>query len=428
MLRTGHLLRADRFTFTVRGRPWLNQQWGAQLVFAWAHRPLGWAGVAATYVGALAAGFSFLYNACRRAGSARRTAALLTVAGFLVGAGAMGARPQALAIPLFTGTWLLLARRDRWTWLVPVIAIVWANVHGSFVLAPLLAALAWLEDVLERRPARGSALLALATLLATFVTPFGPTVWSYAWEIARNETIRTTVAEWRPPSPLSTNGALFWLSGVAVLASGLWSRDRLRPVDVVRLVLFFALGATSLRSTLWWALAAPPVVARWFPTRTDRVTDIDRADRASLPIAVGAVLLLALIPIGFSLRAGTDPVTGGPARLGSDAPEVLAGATRRALPAGSRLLVFQPFASWFEYSARRYPVMVDSRIELFPDRVWHDYDRAIVATDGWQAILDRYRVAGVVLPPGSTLAEALEADPSWRRVELGEAGSVFVRR
>jgi hypothetical protein len=72
--------------------------------------------------------------------------------------------------------------------------------------------------------------------------------------------------------------------------------------------------------------------------------------------------------------------------------------------------------------------MVDSRIELFPDRVWHDYDRAIVATDGWQAILDRYRVAGVVLPPGSTLAEALEADPAWRQVELGEAGSVFVRR
>ncbi len=34
-LRTGDLLLVDPFTFTNGGRPWLNQQWAAQLVFAW---------------------------------------------------------------------------------------------------------------------------------------------------------------------------------------------------------------------------------------------------------------------------------------------------------------------------------------------------------------------------------------------------------
>ena len=38
----GSLLRVDPFTFTVFGRPWLNQQWGAQVVFAALFRAGGW--------------------------------------------------------------------------------------------------------------------------------------------------------------------------------------------------------------------------------------------------------------------------------------------------------------------------------------------------------------------------------------------------
>ena len=102
--------------FTNTGRPWLNQQWAAQLIFASAHRLLGWAGVGITYAAAIGSGFSLLYRSCRRAEAAPRTAALLTLLGFMIAAGSLAARPQALAVPLFTGTWLLLARRDRWTW------------------------------------------------------------------------------------------------------------------------------------------------------------------------------------------------------------------------------------------------------------------------------------------------------------------------
>ena len=116
---------------------------------------------------------------------------------------------------------------------------------------------------------------------------------------------------------------------------------------------------------------------------------------------------------GVLCAPGTDPVTGAPKRLAADAPEVLVGATRRALPAGSRLLVFQPFASWFEYSLSGDPVMVDSRIELFPAEVWRDYDTAIVAGEGWQAILDRNEIAGVILPPGAVLARELREDAAW---------------
>jgi len=425
-LGTGELVRTDPFTFTRSGLPWLNQQWGAQVVFASAHRIWGWAGVVATYGAAIGAGFSLLYRNCRRAGSDVRTAAILTILGFLVGASSLGARPQAMAVPLFTLTWLLLSRRDGWTWLVPVVAVVWTNIHGSFVIAPILATFALGDDVVSRRSPLRSALVVVATIAATAADPFGLTVWSYLVDVSTNDTIRNTVAEWRPPSPLSGAGSLFWLSGIAVVVVALTRRTTVKAMDVARLLVFFALGAAALRSTVWWALAAPPVVAGWLTVPTPR------AERPALsargPRMATAAMSLALLAAAFLWRSGSDPLTGAPKRLAADAPEVLVSATRRALPTGSRLLVFQPFASWFEYSLAGYPVMVDSRIELFPAEIWRDYDTAIVAGDGWQAILDRHEIAGVILPPGAVLARELREDPAWSLETDDPAGSVYVRR
>jgi hypothetical protein len=424
-LRSGAIVREDPFTFTRAGEPWLNQQWGAQVLLAVAHRVASWLGVAVTYAASLGAGFLLLYRNARRAGADPRTGALLTLLGFLVAAGSLGARPQALAVPLFTGTELLLRRGDRTRWAVPAVAAVWANVHGSFVLAPALVGFALAGNVLERRPVGRAALLLGVTVVATFATPFGPAVWAYALDVAGNETIRTTVAEWRPPSPLTGPGVLFWLSGGAVAWAAIRHRDRVRPIHVVRLLVFFALGAAAVRSTLWWAFVAPPLVASWLGSG-GATSAVDRRP-ARAPAAAVAVGAAAVVLLAAWLRSGTDPATGAPARLSADAPETLVEATRRALPAGSRLLVFQPYSSWFELSLPGYPVMVDARIELFPGDVWRDYDVAIVAGDGWQAILDRHEVDGVVLPPNAILAERLAGEPGWAREADVEAGSVFVR-
>jgi hypothetical protein len=424
-LESGRLIDTDPFTFTHGGLPWVNQQWGAQLLFAGAYRLLGWAGVALTYAASTGVGFALLYAHCRRRGALQGTAAVLTLLGFIVATGP-APRPQALAVPLFTGTGLLLARRDRWTWLVPVLALVWANMHGSFVLAPLLVVFAIGDDLFDRRPVGRSVALLLITLAGTLATPFGPSVWSYALDIATNDTIRHWVAEWRPPTLTSVGGAAFWISGAVVAALALRRHRSVRAMDVARLVVFFALGAPAVRGTLWWALVAPPVLAAWFaaPPQRERPTERRRPDA---PALIASACIVALLPIAFVLRSGTDPVTGASMRLAADAPEVLVDATRRALPAGSRLLVYQPFASWFEFSIPEDPVMVDSRIELYSDRVWLDYDRAIGAEDDWERILDRNRVQGVVLPPGAALKDDLENAGGWTRLIDGPAGSAFVR-
>jgi len=98
------------------------------------------------------------------------------------------------------------------------------------------------------------------------------------------------------------------------------------------------------------------------------------------------------------------------------------------LPPGARLFVSQPIASWFEFAWPSAPVFVDSRIELFPDGIWADYDAVMAGREGWQGILDRWRVDAVVLMPGDTaLASALSRDPGWRLAYRDGEGSVYVR-
>jgi len=167
-------------------------------------------------------------------------------------------------------------------------------------------------------------------------------------------------------------------------------------------------------------------VAGWFPSG-DPVDPAESGESRRVPTLVTTTIVLLALALTLSLRAGTDPVTGGPARLAADSPEDLVIATREVLPPGSRLLVFQPFASWFEYSLPENPVMVDSRIELFPSTVWRDYSLATRADPGWERLLDRYEIQGVVLPPGEPLGVALGQTSGWTLGAQIPSGSIFVR-
>ena len=95
-----------------------------------------------------------------------------------VAAPALALRPQLIAMALFSLTLLFVVERHehpRRLWLVPFIAIAWANVHGSFFLAPAVLGLAWLSDMEQRVEDRHLALLVgVVTVLVCCVTPFGP--------------------------------------------------------------------------------------------------------------------------------------------------------------------------------------------------------------------------------------------------------------
>jgi hypothetical protein len=431
MLDTGHLLRADPFTFTVLGRPWLNQQWGAQVAFAALFRAGGWELIAVVRAAIVGLTFWLTYLACRARGAGARQAAWLCLGALLVSIYGFMPRPQLLGFLLFALALAIVANRDRHPrllWLVPAITLVWANLHGSFVLAPLLLLFAWAEDRGRRLPsARRTLLVMLAAIAAATLNPFGVRVWSYVADLSTNAQVRRTIDEWQPPSVTTAGGLVFYVSLLAVAVLAVRERRRLGWPRLAELALFALIGVSAIRGVIWWSLAAPVLLADLFPERSqrrERPRVLNTAIAAGV-VVVGVVFLPWFRPT-FASSANSATVADG---LLAFAPEAFSSRVLGTVPPGSRVFVAEPWASWFELVAPRYPVMVDPRIELFPDDVWSDYDTISAADDGWEAIVDRRGIDVLVLTrkEQSSLIAALEGDPGWRVLYEDEDGALLVR-
>ena len=133
----------------------------------------------------------------------------------------MALRPQLFGIVLFALLVWLVAVRERWPrayLIAPLLIVLWSNLHGSFVLGPVILGYAWLADVAAGRPWRTSLVVLVVGTLATLVNPFGSARWTYAANIGVNPAISGQVTEWQRTSPLAVPGILFYPAVVVTVA------------------------------------------------------------------------------------------------------------------------------------------------------------------------------------------------------------------
>ncbi len=437
MLGSLAVLRTDPFTFTAFGEPWLNQQWGAGVVFALVHGVAGWGGLVVLRVLLVATAVGLVFTAARRWLPAR-PAALLALAGFVVGIASLGLRAQLAGIVLFAAVLAILSWRDkrpRLTWAIPLLVLAWANLHGSFFLGPAVAAVALLEDLIARRPGVRRSLVVLAlSLAATCMTPFRPAVWEYALGIATNGAITRLITEWQRTLPFSIPGLLFYLSlvGVVWLVWRAYRSDGLPPWPALAWLGGLAvLGVYAERGIAWWAFGAPvaiaPLVAALLPEPGHPRTD----PRPLRVLNAGIVLVLVAAVVTLQPLWQRSEAFAGPDGLLRDAPPGLARSLAGLAGPDDRAVVPQPWASWFEWAAPGVLVMVDSRVEVVPASAWADYVTIVAGGPTALATLDRIAATVVVVDPVTqpALDIALRTlGSTWRLVYDDADGVVFTRQ
>ena len=176
---------------------------------------------------------------------------------------------------LFAIVLLLVTDRHRHPgrlWAIPLIMVVWANVHGSFFLGPLVLGLAWIEDAVGApRPAPGASSPSPSSApLAALLTPFGPAVWGYAVGLSTNPLVTQRITEWQPTSLRSVPGMLFFASALAVVAL-IARRGRMTDwPTLLWLAVFFLIGTYAIRGVAWWPLGAVAAIAGTLLTEPER--------------------------------------------------------------------------------------------------------------------------------------------------------------
>jgi hypothetical protein len=300
MWLTGHVLLHDTFSHTVYGAYWPNHEWLSQLFLYGAYAAGGMSLV--TIVSAIAVTAAWLLVWRMTPGSTRARFLLTSIA--VVSASTIWSpRPQVLSLLLLAVTVSLLRSR-RYVWL-PLVFLLWANLHGAVVMGFLVLAAALVAAAVEnRRHARALAVASACCLLMTVATPLGVSFWT---EIPRSlgRIRQLGIAEWAPPRLTTASLIPFWLMAAALL--GLiaarrreWLRNvpARQPGDLTvcacALVLL-PLALTAERNVPLFLLLAVPAIAvlgRFKPTGEGPDPQAAQRPRLNCAITVVAAVLV----------------------------------------------------------------------------------------------------------------------------------------
>lgn len=356
------LPHTDTLAYWTRGRPWVDQQWGAQLLLYGSELAGGLAAVAALGIGCVGAALGGVAFASRRLGASSRSTAVALLVAPIASPWLMQVRTQSLALPLYVAVLGLLVadarNRGRRVFLVLPLLVVWANLHGSVSLA---AALVALYGVVAAARGRRSALVLLAAPLALIASPYGWSLAGYYRLMLFHPPFAAVVTEWRP---VTVGAATAPFLVTAFAGTALWARHRrvLTGFEQWLLPLLLVAALSAVRNAVWFELA--------FALALPRLLD---AALPPAPSTAGAQRLHRLAGVTASLVAVAVVAAGvarGDSWFARDGSPAAAAAVARAAGAHGVVLADDVHADWllWEQPSLAGRVAYDVRFELLSRR------------------------------------------------------------
>lgn len=221
-------------------------------------------------------------------------------------------RPELVSLFLLGFYWLLLEacrRKPRMlAWMGALLVVVlWANTHGSFILAPIIAAIyavgLWVDghraaisgDLRQKQLPKAFAVFAIAALAATLVNPVGPELLRFVVDFGHSDT-KVMVNEWLPTFSAGWHGLPgVWIGvGCAVLTGAvmLFQWRKLSAVDALLFLMFLILALTTVRFLVYVGMVSAFVLSALVP-RGDQGARTRIRDYAVCTAAAALVLGLA---------------------------------------------------------------------------------------------------------------------------------------
>lgn len=432
-LKTGQLIveqgrvpHSDPFSYTRAGEPWVAHEWLTEVLLYELERTTGWAGLIVTFSAVTAAAFYLVYLRCGGntyvAGVAALCAALATIP-------LWGVRPQILSL-LLTSLWLLILERSErapkllW-WTVPL-TLLWVNLHAGFALGLALSLLflasQWLERALgssQQNAARvGTAALILGLdFLIVPLNPNGVRLFLYPIETLRSTAMQNYIAEWASPH---FHRAEYWpfllivLSTFAILS---WAHMRVRPRDLILLLVSLYAGLCSIRLIPLFVLIATPILAKHFSERLEK-RSARSGSRAPVPLSSLSMrgvfngLIIAAMAV-FAAVHITQVIQRQPQAEAEHFPAAAVAFLQSHSPQGP---IFNHY-DWGGYLIwKLYPsvrVFIDGRADLYGEEMLHQFADTSQFKGSWQQALERWKIDTVLVPADSPLATGLRSLPAW---------------
>ena len=438
ILSSGLLPRVDPYSFSKAGQPWISWEWLSDVASGAVHQTWGLPGVAWMYGLGIAAtvwlwfrlnwacGGNFLL-ACLFAAPMLSTANLHWLA-----------RPHIFGWALLLGAvWFCERLPQRLSpGILLVIALytsLWANVHGSFFLAPAIAliyaaghaARPFLWDGTGLNSAVAYLTVAAAAALGSFLNPYGWHLHSHVAYYNSNGELLDRIGEFQTFN-FHAEGAGQILLGLGIAcAGGFAAISARRPERFLLSLLFCAMAVRTARMLPVAALILLPLAngsltaafraARFrLKRQLDAVLDYGDALRVLDSRFNGIALMpLAAVFLFFVLRT---PIAQAHTGFPKDQFPVQAASAVSNLPADARLFAPDKFGGYLIYrfnGSRK--VFFDGRSDFYGPQFLKDYGRMVQVRPGWQAEWAKWHFSHALLPVDYSLVPALQTD-GWKEI------------
>jgi len=474
ILATHSIPRVDSFSSTMGGQPWYAWEWLYDLVVGRLEAVLGLNGVVWFTALVIAAVFAWLFRLLIVRGSNVLVALALVLLAFAASMIHMLARPHVVSW-LFTLAWFWILQsseresihgQTRRLWVLPLLMLVWVNVHGGFVLGFVLLAIfllgaIWdwwrthenrIEDVLARIAARkrsralaGAGLLSLA---ASLVNPYGLKLHLHVYSYLSDPFLMNHIEEFRSPDFHSVAQKCFLLLLLVTVATLAVRGRQLRMSEALTVLFAMYAGVYASRgipvSSLLLVMVVGPLlslpgVGQRFSAR---MTSVEQGLRGHVwPVAVGVLTLLIAANGG---RIGSSQLMDAhydSRRMPVRAVEFLNRRLNRdprlsppaKLEAFETVTVHGPVLSpdyWGGYLIYRlYPkaqVVADDRHDLYGEEFFKSYLKMWRVEPGWDEFLSEHDIGCALLPRQSALASILLETGRWKTAYEDETAILFV--
>jgi hypothetical protein len=447
MLQTHAITRTDPFSAGGAGQPWFAWEWLYDLAVGALDSAWGLNGV--VLFGALVIALTF-FLVLRRA---LRDAGLLLAVLFVLLALCAAtihffARPHVFSWLFGLLWWTVLdagesaPNGDRRLWLLPLLMILWVNVHGGFLVGLMLttvylagAAIESRKDGRARPHVRRLALVFAGSALATLVNPYFYHLHAHIYGYLSDRFLMSHVDEFRSPNfHLAAQQCfaaltLLSLSGFALVRklprpsrllvmlfaviSGMFASRNL-PFSSILLVLVAAPVWSDILTQARQNRSLNPRLARLLPvwqSFSARMTRIDLSLRGHLWPAVGVIFAIWIC--AHSGQLGSKTVIH--ARFNPDRFPVAACDYLAAHNVREPVWLIDSWGGYVIY--RFYParmVVLDDRHDFYGSAFLRDYLTILNVQPGWDAKLAQVQARWLLIPSNTALASVLKLSNNWK--------------
>jgi hypothetical protein len=338
-------------------------------------------------------------------------------------------RPSLLSYA-FPFSFIAILETRRRLWLLPILALIWANCHGGFFLGWVVCAAYCAEALLTRAPdARRILAFSGAAVLASGLNPNGFNVVSTLVSY-RQSPLTATLMEWSRPGFWGEPYAFFLLLYGAAAALALSSK-RVRIADWLLFAAFAAASLAAFRNLPLIALLAPILIATYFPWQRKLQAMWKRTPPAMAHYAQYAAAAALACALAWGIASGAF------FQLRAAVWRYPAGAADFLRQHGIAARLFNTYEDGGYFIWRGLPVFIDGR--SLSENVFQDYRLIMGTPPGDQRrddTLSRYQIgaiainafeynSGVLYPLALALSQPGESD--WKLVYDDPAAMVFLR-